>query len=158
MSQEIRMIRSAARYELPKLAEIYSASWHLAFSKHFPPENLARVTLGDFEQRWRGYFADDAVSSFVYEQDSVPLGFVTCKLQKDVPAQLKAYQTVVPPIIARYRGKFIVRGGDTVTREGPAESRRIVVIEFPELSDVRAFYHSPEYTEAHKLREGIARF
>ncbi|MBI3481308.1 MAG: hypothetical protein HY016_13295 [Nitrosomonadales bacterium] len=69
------MIRSAERYELSKLAEIYSALWHLAFSKHFPPENLARVAICDFEERWRGYFAGDAVSSFVYEQDSVQLGF-----------------------------------------------------------------------------------
>ncbi len=44
------------------------------------------------------------------------------------------------------------------TFEGPAETRRIVAIEFPALSDAHAFYHSPEYAEARKLREGIGAF
>ncbi|MHC4540451.1 MAG: DUF1330 domain-containing protein [Planctomycetota bacterium] len=43
-----------------------------------------------------------------------------------------------------------------MTLEGPPESRRIVIIEFPELSDAEAFYNSPEYSEARKLREGVA--
>lgn len=72
------------------------------------------------------------------------------------PALLKDYQAAVPPIIEKYRGKFIARGGQTVTLEGPEESRRIVIIEFPDVSDAKAFYHSPEYTEARKLREGVA--
>jgi len=72
------------------------------------------------------------------------------------PALLKDYQSAVPPIVEMYRGKFIVRGGATITLEGPEETRRIVVIEFPEVSDVTAFYNSPEYTEARKLREGVA--
>lgn len=37
-------------------------------------------------------------------------------------------------------------------------SQRIVVLEFPELSDAKAYYHSPEYSEARKLREGIGSF
>lgn len=64
--------------------------------------------------------------------------------------------TATPPIIAKYRVKFIARGGQTVTFEGPAESRRIVLIEFPDLADAQAFYNSPEYSQARKLREGIA--
>lgn len=72
------------------------------------------------------------------------------------PALLKDYQAAVPPILKKYRGKFIARGGPTITLEGPEESRRIVIIEFPDVSDAKAFYHSPEYTEARKLREGVA--
>lgn len=80
------------------------------------------------------------------------------KVAVDDPARLKAYQTVAPPIVEKYRGKFIVRGGSSVTLEGPVESRRIVLIEFPTVSDAEAFYHSPEYSEARKLREGIGTF
>jgi uncharacterized protein (DUF1330 family) len=43
-----------------------------------------------------------------------------------------------------------------VTLEGPIETRRVVIIEFPELADAEAFYHSSEYAQARKLREGIA--
>ncbi len=84
--------------------------------------------------------------------------YMFIRIAVDDPAQLKAYQLAAPPIVEKYRGKFIVRGGSPVTLEGQADSRRIVAIEFPELSDVQAFYHSPEYSEARKLREGIGSF
>ena len=60
-----------------------------------------------------------------------------------------------PPIIEKYRGKFIARGGPAVTLEDHAETRRIVLIEFPDLTDAEVFFHSQEYSEARKLREGV---
>jgi uncharacterized protein (DUF1330 family) len=72
------------------------------------------------------------------------------------PALLKDYQAATPAIVARYGGRFLARGGATVTLEGPTESRRIVIIEFPSLADAQTYYHSPEYTAAHKLREAFA--
>lgn len=66
------------------------------------------------------------------------------------------YIKVTPGIIAKYDGRFIVRGGETVTLEGPEEKWRVVVVEFPDLNKARDFYHSPEYTEAKKIREGAA--
>jgi len=82
--------------------------------------------------------------------------YIVIRLEADEPALLKDYQAVAPQIIEKYHGNFIVRGGSTVTLEGPAETRRIVIIEFPKMSDAEAFYNSPEYLEARKLREGIA--
>ncbi|MDJ0985409.1 MAG: DUF1330 domain-containing protein [Desulfobacterales bacterium] len=66
------------------------------------------------------------------------------------------YIKVTPDIIAKYGGRFIVRGGDTVTLEGPEEKWRIVVIEFPDLDKAKEFYHSPEYANAKKIRAGAA--
>jgi uncharacterized protein (DUF1330 family) len=80
------------------------------------------------------------------------------RVEVDDPVQLKAYQAATPPIVEKYSGKFIVRGGASVTLEGPAETRRLVIIEFPALPDAEAFYRSPEYAEARKLREGIGSF
>ena len=82
------IIRGAEVSELTKLAEIYWAAWHLAFSKHFPAESLARVSVDDFEDRWRGFFAEENIRSFVYERDSDPLGFVTCRVQYGDPAEI----------------------------------------------------------------------
>lgn len=84
--------------------------------------------------------------------------YIIVRVKADDPALLKAYQAETPRIIEKYRGRFIARGGATVTLEGPLETRRIVIIEFPELADAEAFYHSPEYAEARKLREDIATF
>ena len=84
--------------------------------------------------------------------------YLIVRVHVDDPALLKAYQAATPSIIEKYHGKFIARGSSMTTLEGPDESRRIVVLEFPELSDVKAYYHSPEYSEARKLREGIGSF
>jgi uncharacterized protein (DUF1330 family) len=70
--------------------------------------------------------------------------------------QYKEYMKLTPGIIAKYDGRFIVRGGETVTLEGPEEKWRIVVVEFPDLAKAKEFYYSPEYTDARKIREGAA--
>ncbi len=82
--------------------------------------------------------------------------FIIIRIDAANPGLLKEYQATAPAIVEQYKGKFLARGGPVVTLEGPDESRRIVMIEFPTLSDAQAFYHSPEYTEARKLREGTA--
>src|SRR6185503_16288401 len=71
-------------------------------------------------------------------------------------ARYREYMKVTPGIIARFGGKFIARGGEVFTLEGPRETRRIVIIEFPNLERAKAFFHSDEYAEARKLRTGAA--
>ena len=70
--------------------------------------------------------------------------------------QFKEYTKVASDVVARYGGRFIVRGGATVTLEGPEEKDRIVVIEFSSLDRAKAFYGSEEYTAAARLRAGAA--
>ena len=82
--------------------------------------------------------------------------YMVIRIEVPEPERLKAYQAATPPIVEQYGGRFIARGGSVVTLEGPEESRRVVIIEFPERADAEAFYHSPEYSEARKLREGVA--
>ena len=66
------------------------------------------------------------------------------------------YIKVTPGIITKFGGRFIVRGGETVTLEEPEEKWRIVVVEFPNIAKAKEFYYSPEYTDAKKIREGAA--
>ncbi|OEU44825.1 MAG: hypothetical protein BBJ60_03530 [Desulfobacterales bacterium S7086C20] len=68
----------------------------------------------------------------------------------------KEYTKKTPGAIAKYGGKFIVRAGDMVTLEGPEETRRVVLIEFPSFEKAKEFYYSHEYQEAKKLRAGAA--
>ena len=68
----------------------------------------------------------------------------------------KEYTKKTPGAIAKYGGKFIIRAGDMVTLEGPEETRRVVLIEFPSLEKAKEFYYSREYQETKKLREGAA--
>jgi uncharacterized protein (DUF1330 family) len=71
-------------------------------------------------------------------------------------AQYSEYTNVTPGIIGRFGGRFIARGGETVTLEGPEETSRIVIIEFPTFAAAQDFFHSEEYREAKALREGAA--
>ena len=84
--------------------------------------------------------------------------YVVIRAKADEPSLLKDYQAVAPSIIEKYKGKFLVRGGEVVSLEGPEESRRIVIIEFPGLDDAKKFYFSDEYNSAIELREGKAEF
>ena len=74
------------------------------------------------------------------------------------PEQLKKYQAVTPAAVAKYDGRFIVRGGPKVTVEGPDEHRRIVVVEFPSFKRAQEFWDSPDYRSAVELRKGAATF
>jgi uncharacterized protein (DUF1330 family) len=66
----------------------------------------------------------------------------------------REYMRHTPRVIQKFGGRFIARGGQMVTLEGPEETLRVVLIEFPSLEQAKAFYASPEYAQTKKLREG----
>lgn len=72
------------------------------------------------------------------------------------PEKYGEYTKLTPAIIAHYDGRIIVRNGPKVTLEGPEETRRLVILEFPSMERAQAFYHSPEYKGAKAVREGAA--
>ena len=73
----------------------------------------------------------------------------------DMP-RYSEYMKVTPGVIAKFGGRFIARGGESVTLEGPEETDRVVLIEFPTLAAAKDFYHSEEYHETKILRQGAA--
>ena len=87
-------------------------------------------------------------------------GYLVVQATVTDPDQYARYTQRSPDLIARYGGRFLARGGRTETLEGPPGRGRVVIIEFPSFEQARAFYHSPEYQEARKLREhaGEAQF
>ena len=71
-------------------------------------------------------------------------------------SDLPTYQTYIPlsaAAVAKYGGKFLVRGGQPKALEGPRQPSRIVVLEFGSMSDLQAFYDSPEYEKARAIRQ-----
>src|SRR5277367_6973906 len=49
------------------------------------------------------------------------------------PEKYREYTRHTPRIIAAHGGRFIVRGGESVTLEGEPSQQRVVVVEFPSL-------------------------
>ncbi len=66
----------------------------------------------------------------------------------------RAYMALTPAALALYHGRFIARGGRSVTLEGPQETRRLALVEFPTMELAQAFYASAEYQAAKALRDG----
>jgi len=56
---------------------------------------------------------------------------------------------------AAHGGKYIVRGGDTNVLEGGWAPRRMVIIEFPSMDDLREWYRSEEYAPWIEVRKSL---
>ena len=67
-------------------------------------------------------------------------------------AGYEEYQRRVPSYVAAYDGKFIVRAGSTRTLEGAWQAHRVVIIEFPSMDRLLAFYDSAEFATLKSLR------
>jgi uncharacterized protein (DUF1330 family) len=72
------------------------------------------------------------------------------------PDKYEDYKRLTPAAVAAFGGKFIVRGGAAETVEGPEETRRIVLVEFPDMEQAKACFDSPQYAEAKEKRIGAA--
>ncbi len=62
------------------------------------------------------------------------------------------YASQVPDIIAKYGGKFIVRGGELEKVEGDWDINRLVILEFPDKAALRRFWDSEDYQAILPLR------
>ena len=76
------------------------------------------------------------------------------------PAAMEEYRKRVPATLAKYGGRFVVRGGNHQTLEGDWKPNRLVIIEFPSLEQARRWYDCEEYREpkAMRLRAGRTNF
>lgn len=71
--------------------------------------------------------------------------------------KMKAYAEAAGPAIAEHGGRFLARGGETASFEGP-EQTRVVVTEFPSLQAAKDCYNSDAYQAAlTKLDGGVDR-
>lgn len=69
------------------------------------------------------------------------------------PEEYEAYKKLTPDSLLPYQGKFIVRGGQTLSLEGDWNPERIVVLEFPTKELANQWWSSPEYTPAKEIRQ-----
>jgi uncharacterized protein (DUF1330 family) len=69
------------------------------------------------------------------------------------PAAFEAYRSRAAASIARYGGRYLVRGGSVERLEGDWSPHPIIVVEFPDIERARAWYRSPEYARALDVRD-----
>jgi uncharacterized protein (DUF1330 family) len=83
--------------------------------------------------------------------------YVIADIEVDDAAAYEAYKRDVGASVNKFGGRFIVRGGPVVPHEGGWCPQRIVVIEFPDMASLDAWYKSAEYKPLLDLRLAATR-
>jgi len=82
-------------------------------------------------------------------------GYWIARVDVKNPDAYKLYVEGTAGAFAKYRARFLARGGRAAQLEGPMRARN-VVIEFDSLEQAVACYNSPEYQAARRHRIGAA--
>lgn len=70
------------------------------------------------------------------------------------PERFEEYRVKVAPMIARHGGRYLTRGGThRVLETKHWQPDRVVIIEFPDMAALNAWYCSPEYQPLIALRQ-----
>jgi uncharacterized protein (DUF1330 family) len=72
------------------------------------------------------------------------------------PTGFEEYRKAVPATIAAFGGRFLARGGAMEVLEGKWIPKRLVILEFPSVPTLKAWYDSPEYQRLLELRNRTA--
>ncbi len=73
------------------------------------------------------------------------------------PVLYEQYRARVPAVIAAHGGRYLVRGGAAAPLEGDTPVHRQVILEFPSMAQLQAFYRSSDYAPLIALRQRAAR-
>jgi len=82
-----------------------------------------------------------------------PKAYVIGEVNVTDPETYKTYAAKTSPIVAKFGGIYIARGGQSVPVEGAGPAGRVVVIEFPSLAAAKAFETSAEYLKVAPIRQ-----
>ena len=78
-------------------------------------------------------------------------GYVVCVYENIEDQELlNNYASKSKSAVDKYKGIFLVRGGNNITTEGK-EFTRTVVIEFETFDTAKNFFYSEEYQAAHAI-------
>jgi uncharacterized protein (DUF1330 family) len=79
-------------------------------------------------------------------------GYLIANIEVKDPAKFDQYRQEVMPLIEKFGGRYLVRGGELRRLEGNPPLSRLVILEFPTIEVAQKFYDSAEYAPILKLR------
>ena len=75
----------------------------------------------------------------------------------DREAFIEGYGKAAADLIPKFGGKYLLRGPGAELLEGDfGDGASMVISEWPDKAAAKAFWNSPDYAEAKKLRDGVA--
>ena len=78
--------------------------------------------------------------------------YVIVDIEVTNPEAYEKYREQAPPLVAKYGGKYLTRGGEMEMLEGDWTPKRLVVLEFPSFQRAKEFYESDEYRPVKEIR------
>jgi uncharacterized protein (DUF1330 family) len=78
--------------------------------------------------------------------------FLIADIKVNDPDTYAKYRSANPDIVNKFGGRYIALGGEVRVLEGDWIPRRTVILEFPDMAAITAFYESPAYVELRKIR------
>jgi uncharacterized protein (DUF1330 family) len=83
-------------------------------------------------------------------------GYVIAQISVTDPVAYRDYVAAVTPVVAKFGGEYLTRGGRAETVEGTAPGERTVVIRFPNYRAARDWYFSDDYADIKKMRQAAS--
>ena len=80
-------------------------------------------------------------------------GYFIVQINITNPENYKKYIDKVTPIVKKFGGEYIIRGGKLENVEGTWAYQRTVVLKFPTYDMVKKWHNSEEYRPIRKIRE-----
>jgi uncharacterized protein (DUF1330 family) len=81
------------------------------------------------------------------------VAYVISDVEPQDAGLLERYRALAQASIARYGGRYIVRGGAIEPMEGDWAPKHLVIVEFPDMDRARQWYRSEAYAEALTVAE-----
>lgn len=69
------------------------------------------------------------------------------------PDGFQEYAKGAPATVAKYGGRYLVRGGAIEVLEGDWAPKRLTIIEFESVARVKEWFNSPEYRPFKEIRK-----
>jgi uncharacterized protein (DUF1330 family) len=82
--------------------------------------------------------------------------YVIGEIEITHPAAYEDYKKSVGPVLQKFGGKFLARGGKVVPLEGDWAPKRLVIVEFESMQRTLEWYHSPEYAPVKAMRQAAS--
>lgn len=78
--------------------------------------------------------------------------YIIANIEVTDPAGYEEYNKQAHVTIASYGGRYLTRGGAAEVLEGDWAPNRVVIVEFPNMAQLKAWYASAEYRALFQIR------
>jgi uncharacterized protein (DUF1330 family) len=83
--------------------------------------------------------------------------YIFANVEVTDPAGYEIYKKQVAATIASYGGRYLTHAGATEVLEGDWVPKRVVILEFPNMAQLKAWYDSPDYRPLLQIRRRTAK-